>query len=100
MYKNKFLELVFVCIFSRNLYLGLSGNDVKQLQIYLNNNGFIVSEFGSGSLGNETEFFGKSTKKALIKFQEAYSKEILNPVGAKIGTGYFGLSTRNFINSR
>ena len=75
--------------FIRDLYLGLSGQDVKQLQIYLNNSGFIIAEFGDGSKGNETEFFGKLTKQALIKFQK---QNKINP-----SIGFFGPITRAFI---
>ncbi len=76
-------------IFKRNLYYGISGNDVKSLQQYLNNNKFIVSERGIGSSGYETNFFGNATKNALIKFQK------FNNI--KPALGYFGPKTRNFI---
>ncbi|MDP3882441.1 MAG: hypothetical protein Q8Q48_00055 [Candidatus Staskawiczbacteria bacterium] len=35
----------------------------------MNNNGFAVADEGDGFLGNETEFFGKLTKSALVRFQ-------------------------------
>ncbi|HDH31162.1 MAG TPA: hypothetical protein ENH26_00055, partial [Candidatus Wolfebacteria bacterium] len=84
--------------FARNLELSSTGADVKAIQEYLNANGFLVAESGPGSPGNETEYFGLLTKTALIKFQEAYADKILTPVGLTNGTGYFGPSTRAFIN--
>lgn len=85
--------------FDRNLTVGDRGEDVKRLQEYLNNQGFLVAETGSGSIGNESTLFGKGTKEALIKFQEAYADILLKPYGLTSGTGYFGESTRNFVNS-
>ncbi|MEX2437527.1 MAG: peptidoglycan-binding protein, partial [Candidatus Paceibacterota bacterium] len=85
-------------VFTRDLSLGDTGNDVLQLQLYLNKNGFILSDSGPGSRGNETNYFGLLTKTALIKFQEAHALDILTPVGLTKGTGYFGPSTRAFVN--
>jgi hypothetical protein len=45
-------------------------------------------------------FFGPKTLAAVIKFQEKYRDEILKPVGLTKGTGYVGVSTRNFINKK
>ena len=84
--------------FTKNLDLGSQNADVKTLQQYLNVNDFKVAESGPGSPGNETKYFGLLTKAALIKFQEAYADKILTPVGLTNGTGYFGPSTRAFIN--
>jgi len=86
--------------FDSNLTMGNRNEDVFRLQQYLNNNGFTVSLSGSGSKGNETNFFGPLTKAALKSFQEAYRPEILTPLGLQMGTGFFGNSTRAFINSR
>jgi hypothetical protein len=83
--------------FKRTLRLGMTGDDVKALQQYLNTHGFTVSLTGPGSLGNETTFFGALTKKALIKFQEANAPYILTPLGLKYGTGLFGEGTRGFV---
>ena len=77
-------------IFTKNLYPGLIDKDVKELQKYLNTNGFIVEMKGPGSFGNETNLFGISTKAALIKFQKA--KNI------KPSVGFFGPITRGVIN--
>ncbi len=86
-------------IFSKNLTLGSTGTDVKNLQIFLNNQGFIVSTIGTGSKGKESAFFGPATQKALIKFQEYYAKDILIPNGLTKGTGYFGPATIKKVNA-
>ncbi len=75
--------------FSRYLQLGQTGNDVKQLQIFLNSKGYILANTGPGSKGQETTMFGSLTKKALMKFQKD------NKIPS---TGYFGPLTKQFIN--
>ncbi len=56
---------------SRNLYQGLTGADVKALQIFLNNSGFIIANTGIGSKGKESNYFGQKTKQALQRWQNA-----------------------------
>ncbi len=85
--------------FLRNLSFGSIGEDVKRLQIFLNQNNFTVSDSGSGSKGNETNFYGEKTQSAITRFQEYYMTQILTPLGLTSGTGYFGDSTRGFVNS-
>ena len=85
-------------IFSRDLSFGSTGEDVRELQKFLNNQGFAVSPSGIGSPGNESDYFGSWTKIALIKFQENYKDEILIPAGRTTGTGYLGSFTRKKIN--
>ncbi len=72
--------------FVRDLKFGMSGPDVLALQKLLNKNGFIISDSGVGSIGNETDFFGLKTQAALINYQK--SKGITPAVG------YFGSITR------
>ncbi len=72
---------------------------VRHLQKFLNNNGFVLAESGLGSPGNETDYFGPLTYNALIKYQDEHHKEILTPVGISKGTGFFGSSTRDFVNN-
>jgi len=67
--------------FKRSLNLGLSGEDVRSLQKFLNGQGFVVSVSGAGSLDNETVFFGALTKAALIKFQIANGIEGIGIMG-------------------
>lgn len=86
-------------VFKNNLALYSAGEDVRQLQVYLNSKGFIVSDTGDGSKGFETTFFGKKTVEALKKFQEAHIDKILKPFNLEKGTGFFGEITRNYINS-
>lgn len=76
--------------FNRDLKLGMTGEDVRELQRYLNNHGFILVDKGIGSLGNETNYFGSLTQEALIRFQKANN---INPA-----LGYFGSLTRAFMN--
>ncbi|MBU1164401.1 peptidoglycan DD-metalloendopeptidase family protein [Patescibacteria group bacterium] len=78
-------------VFSKDLSLGSKGQEVYELQKYLNHNGFIVATTGAGSMGNETTYFGPATQAALIKFQKAKN---ISPA-----VGYFGPITRSFINS-
>ncbi len=86
--------------FLRNLKLGMIGEDIKEFQKYLNNNGFVVATNGAGSPGNETTKFGALTFQAVVKFQEFYKDEILIPAGVPSGkgTGYIGPFTRAHIN--
>lgn len=60
--------------------------DVKKLQQFLNNNGYMTSLTGAGSKGNESDYFGLATQKALIKYQQAN--------GISPASGYFGKLTR------
>ena len=77
--------------FKRILKLGMVGDDVKQLQAWLNNHGFTVANSGAGSSGKETTFFGAATKKALILMQKKYN---LSPF-----PGYTGPVTRKVLNN-
>lgn len=75
--------------FTRDLEIGVSGDDVLALQKYLNAHGFPLAASGPGSPGNETLKFGAATKAALIKFQAAK--------GITPAAGYFGPKTRAII---
>jgi peptidoglycan hydrolase-like protein with peptidoglycan-binding domain len=86
--------------FQRTLKAGMSGNDVKALQVFLNAQGFMIAKTGVGSPGHETHYFGPATKAALIKFQNANADTILKPQGLTEGTGFFGEGTRRFIKER
>ena len=76
-------------MFTRTLSIGDVGTDVQLLQRYLNNHGFIVSESGDGSPGQEIPNFGPKTKRALIDFQKA------NEIPP---TGFFGHITQAFVS--
>lgn len=70
----------------RNLYKGISGEDVRTLQKLLNTHGYTVASSGAGSFGNETVYFGPATEAAVIKFQIAR--------GITPAVGYVGPVTR------
>jgi peptidoglycan hydrolase-like protein with peptidoglycan-binding domain len=85
--------------FTKNLKLNSTGEDVRQLQKFLNSKGFIISESGVGSIGNESETYGEKTKQAVKKYQEYYKNEILLPYRLTQGTGLFYEATRKHINN-
>ena len=57
--------------FTNTLKYGMTSPEIKELQKFLNANGFIIATQGAGSLGHETTFFGAKTKQAIILFQKA-----------------------------
>lgn len=77
-------------LFTKDLRLGTTGEDVRALQQFLNANGYVVSDSGVGSAGNETDYFGRLTQQALVKYQKDKG---INP-----SVGYFGPITRGLIN--
>lgn len=84
--------------FENDLWYGLTNAQVQMLQMFLNANGFTLTQEGPGSPGEETKYFGPLTQKAVIEFQNAYAEFILAPLGLTQGTGYVGPSTREYIN--
>ncbi|MDP1718881.1 MAG: hypothetical protein Q8L24_00435, partial [bacterium] len=74
------------CSFTRDLTVGVKGDDVKCLQQVLNAAGFKVAASGAGSPGNESTYFGSLTKAAAAKWQAA------NNVAPAVG--YFGSISR------
>jgi hypothetical protein len=86
--------------FNRSLSTGSVGEDVRQLQVFLNNysDQTKIASFGVGSPGMETNYFGNLTKQALIRFQNLNFEQILKPLNLSSGTGYFGKGSINFIN--
>jgi hypothetical protein len=81
------------CIVSpvnRILRFGSKGEDVRVLQRFLNCIGFILATDGPGSPGKETNEFSTRTYDSVVKFQEKYSADILDPLNLKKGTGVFG----------
>lgn len=85
---------------ARNLSIGSVGIDVKELQMHLNQDlRTQVASFGSGSPGNETEYFGALTAAAVSKYQELYRDDILVPAGLVSGSGYVGPLTRAHLST-
>jgi len=85
---------------TRNLSKGSTGEDVKNLQIFLNKTSDTeLASFGVGSKDNETNYFGLITANAVARFQDKYASDILTPLGLTKGTGYFGASTQAKVNA-
>lgn len=82
-------------IFSRNLSLGMRGNDVRTLQEILIEEG-VWQRPDVGATG----YFGSITKAAVIRYQDKYASEILAPLGLTEGTGFVGPSTRQHLEKR
>ena len=78
--------------FKSDLRLGSQGSEVKELQKCLARDTQIYPR------GEITGYFGEKTKEAVIKFQEKYKKEILEPWGFKEGTGLVSKTTRAKLN--
>lgn len=85
------IPTVTTAAFTRDLKVGMTGDDVKALQVYLNAKGYTVAQSGPGSPGNETTRFGSATRAALIKLQAAQ--------GISPAAGYFGAKTRAYVNA-
>lgn len=77
--------------FTRHLSFGSKGNDVKKLQEILIKENVYPEKNISG-------YFGPLTKAAVIRLQEKYSKEILEPLKLKKGTGFVGPYTIKKLN--
>lgn len=84
---------------NRNLSLGDQGDDVKKLQVILNNEEAIsVAMVGPGSPGQETAYFGPATAEALRGFQDKYQREIRENTQGDISFGELDFATRWFMN--
>jgi hypothetical protein len=75
-------------VFTRDLQSGMTGNDVKQLQLFLiaENAGLAARKLKAHGV---TTTFAALTKNALIEFQKS--------VGIKPASGYFGPITRKWV---
>ena len=60
---------IVVPVSTRDLHLGDVHEEVYRLQVFLNQNGYLVAREGNGSPGNETSTFTPSTDRALRSFQ-------------------------------
>ncbi len=82
--------------FKSNLKPGVQGVEVKELQKCLAN-----PPAGGPEIYPEGEisgYFGQKTKEAVIRFQEKYRKDILEPQGLEKGTGDVLGATRKKLN--
>ena len=79
--------------FSKKLEYNSKGDDEKYLQIFLKSQGSDIypEAIVSG-------WFGPATKRALIRFQEKYTSDILTPFDITQGTGITGSKTNDKIN--
>ncbi len=77
--------------FTHNLYLGSTGNDVKKLQILLNEDAKTTTvAFGQpGSPNNETGVYGSATYQGVKAFQKIHNLPVV---------GYVGPATRKALN--
>lgn len=91
-FREKVLKKKTAFQFKSNLQLGSKGEEVKELQKCLSSIPEVYPE------GQITGYFGSLTKKAVIRFQEKYKKDILEPLGLKEGTGKVRKSTRKKLN--
>ncbi|MBP6942669.1 MAG: BspA family leucine-rich repeat surface protein [Candidatus Buchananbacteria bacterium] len=78
-------------VFTRYLRRGMTGADVRALQIFLNQHGFQITANGAGAPGQETTFFGELTRLALARFQAAHK---ITPA-----VGYFGALTKSAVEA-
>lgn len=85
--------------FNKNLVFKQTDAGVKVLQVFLNQNNFIVAKKGEGSIGQENTYFGAGTQHSLKSFQTVYSKVITAYFGPIQKTGTLDKPTRDFINS-
>ena len=79
--------------FNQNLYFGMENEQVRCLQEFLKEQGKEIYPQGL-----VTGYFGPLTQAAVIRFQERYAEEILEPLELQNGTGFVGSSTRDKIN--
>jgi hypothetical protein len=83
--------------FNKDLYYGITNSlEVNCLQEFLASPPTGGSEiYPEGLITGNFLFL---TQQAVIRFQEKYASEILNPLGLEKGTGYLGSMTRAKIN--
>jgi hypothetical protein len=75
----------------RDLTVGSSGVDVKELQKYLNTHSFPIAVAGDGAPGHETQYYGKLTQAAVGRWQRFHN---ISP-----SLGYFGIKSRTVLNA-
>ncbi len=81
-----------------NLRMGQTSPQVLLVQQILNRNGFIITQSGGGSPGNETSYFGSLTREAVRRFQ-CTKGIVCSGTEATTGYGRVGPATRSALNS-
>jgi len=79
-------------LFKSDLQVGSQGQEVRDLQKCLAQ---FPEIYPSGKV---TGYFGPETKAGVIKFQEEYAEDILDPWGFSQGTGLVSRTTREKLN--
>lgn len=88
-----------IYVFSEEFRLGSRGEGVLNLQKILNTNEETrIAQSGPGSLGAETEYFGKLTESAVKKFQDLYAEDILEPQDLSSASGVVDGLTQEKLN--
>lgn len=83
-------------VFTKGFAKGASHPDIKRLQQLLNSDpDTMIAKSGVGSPGNETDYFGSLTEKAVQKFQ---MKHGVVSSSSDPGYGYLGPKTRAKLN--
>lgn len=83
---------------TRTLKVGIRGEDVRELQVFLNSDPSTkVAESGVGSPGYESTYYGIRTAQAVSRFQAKYAIDVLTPAGLLYPTGVVGVLTRQKI---
>ncbi len=90
--REKILTKQKASAFKNQLKSGSQSAEVTELQRCLAQDPQVYPE------GEVIGYFGPATKRAVIRFQEKYAQEILEPSGLKKGTGIVGPSTRSKLN--
>jgi peptide/nickel transport system substrate-binding protein len=91
-FREKFISKTPAFQFSSTLQVGSEGKEVEELQKCLAKDPSVYPE------GEITNYFGNLTKQAVIRFQEKYASDILEPLGLSSGTGKVGNSTIEKLN--
>lgn len=86
-------------IFTRTLKQGDRGEDVRQLQQFLNQHGYRIALIGNGSPGKETTIFGPALVQSLKKFQADHADVLMKPLQLSRPTGVFGDATKKLVNT-
>jgi hypothetical protein len=84
-------------MFTKVLTIGSVGQEVLNLQKFLNTHGYVIAATGAGSPGNETMSFGRATQTALQKYQCA-KKIVCDGTPSSTGYGMVGKTTRMNLN--